>query len=140
MGVEIHFNVSFESLVEPTKTTGWRVKLSPADHPLDQLDFDVIVGADGRHSTLPEFSFKKSKGNKLGIAITVNFVNNFSEAEKSVSEQPGLSYIYNQEFFLGLKNSKEIDLENIVYYKDDTHYFVMTAKKWSLQKGVFLKR
>ena len=25
-----------------------------------------------------------------------------------------------------------IDLENICYYKDDTHYFVMTAKKSSL--------
>lgn len=25
-----------------------------------------------------------------------------------------------------------IDLENIVYYKDDTHYFVMTAKKQCL--------
>eukprot|EP00061_Rhincodon_typus_P017587 g46345.t1 len=27
-----------------------------------------------------------------------------------------------------------IDLENIVYYKDDTHYFVMTARKQSLLK------
>lgn len=33
-----------------------------------------------------------------------------------------------------------IDLENIVYYKDDTHYFVMTAKKQSLlEKGVILQ-
>lgn len=33
--------------------------------------------------------------------------------------------------------SQGIDLENIVYYKDDTHYFVMTAKKQSLlEKGV----
>lgn len=33
-----------------------------------------------------------------------------------------------------------IDLENIVYYKDDTHYFVMTAKKQSLlDKGVILE-
>lgn len=32
-----------------------------------------------------------------------------------------------------------IDLENIVYYKDNTHYFVMTAKKQSLlDKGVIL--
>lgn len=32
-----------------------------------------------------------------------------------------------------------IDLENIVYYKDNTHYFVMTAKKQSLlEKGVIL--
>lgn len=33
-----------------------------------------------------------------------------------------------------------IDLENIVYYKDDTHYFVMTAKKQSLlEKGVIIQ-
>ena len=32
-----------------------------------------------------------------------------------------------------------IDLENIVYYKDDTHYFVMTAKKDSLLKKGVLK-
>lgn len=32
-----------------------------------------------------------------------------------------------------------IDLENIVYYKDNTHYFVMTAKKQSLlDKGVII--
>lgn len=32
-----------------------------------------------------------------------------------------------------------IDLENIVYYKDSTHYFVMTAKKQSLlDKGVII--
>lgn len=32
-----------------------------------------------------------------------------------------------------------IDLENIVYYKDNTHYFVMTAKKQSLlDKGVIV--
>lgn len=36
--------------------------------------------------------------------------------------------------------SPGIDLENIVYYKDDTHYFVMTAKKQSLlHKGVILQ-
>lgn len=30
-------------------------------------------------------------------------------------------------------------MENIVYYKDDTHYFVMTAKKESLLKKGVLK-
>lgn len=38
-----------------------------------------------------------------------------------------------------LKEDTDIDLENIVYYKDDTHYFVMTAKKDSLlRKGVLM--
>lgn len=31
-----------------------------------------------------------------------------------------------------MREQTAIDLENIVYYKDDTHYFVMTAKKQSL--------
>ena len=31
------------------------------------------------------------------------------------------------------------DLENIVYYKEETHYFVMTAKKESLLKFGVLK-
>ncbi|XP_022241856.1 uncharacterized protein LOC106459621 isoform X1 [Limulus polyphemus] len=38
-----------------------------------------------------------------------------------------------------MKEHTGIDLENIVYYKDDTHYFVMTAKKQSLlERGVIL--
>ena len=38
-----------------------------------------------------------------------------------------------------LKEDRDIDLENIVYYKDATHYFVMTAKKDSLlRKGVLM--
>ena len=40
---------------------------------------------------------------------------------------------------LSLVPPQGVDLENIVYYKDDTHYFVMTAKKQSLlEKGVIL--
>lgn len=42
--------------------------------------------------------------------------------------------------FMFCVNVSGIDLENIVYYKDDTHYFVMTAKKQSLlDKGVILQ-
>lgn len=34
--------------------------------------------------------------------------------------------------YRSLHEETGIDLENICYYKDDTHYFVMTAKKSSL--------
>ena len=48
-----------------------------------------------------------------------------------------MAFIFNQKFFLDLKDKTGIGLENIVYYKDETHYFVMTAKKDSLlEKGV----
>ncbi len=49
-------------------------------------------------------------------------------------------FIFNQKFFNDMTEAKGISLENIVYYKDETHYFVMTAKKQSLlNKGVILK-
>ena len=48
-----------------------------------------------------------------------------------------MAFIFNQQFFTDLREETGIDLENIVYYKDETHYFVMTAKKHSLlKKGV----
>jgi len=73
----------------------------------------------------------------MSIAITANFVNTNSLEERKVQEIPGLSKQYDLEFFKNLENKTGIKLENIVYYKDLTHYFVMTAKKDSLiKKGV----
>ncbi|KAK0148471.1 [F-actin]-monooxygenase MICAL2 [Merluccius polli] len=76
---------------------------------------------------------------KLAIAITANFTNRNTRAEAKVEEISGVAFIFNQKFFLDLKDKTGIDLENIVYYKDKTHYFVMTAKKQSLlDKGVLI--
>lgn len=96
----------------------------------------MIIGADGKRNTLQGFSRKEFRG-KLAIAITANFINKKTEAEASVEEISGVAFIFNQKFFKELQEETRIDLENIVYYKDDTHYFVMTAKKASLlEKGV----
>ena len=57
-----------------------------------------------------------------------------------LQEISGVAFIFNQKFFKELKAATGIDLENIVYYKDETHYFVMTAKKQSLiDKGVIIE-
>ncbi|XP_049819876.1 F-actin-monooxygenase Mical isoform X3 [Aethina tumida] len=138
LGVEIHTEVSFEKLIEPSATekTGWRAEFKPADHPVAQYEFDVIIGADGKRNTLQGFNRKEFRG-KLAIAITANFINKKTEAEARVEEISGVAFIFNQKFFKDLYEETKIDLENIVYYKDDTHYFVMTAKKASLlEKGV----
>jgi hypothetical protein len=67
-------------------------------------------------------------------------VNKKSEAEARVEEISGVAFIFNQKFFKELNAVTGIDLENIVYYKDETHYFVMTAKKQSLlSKGVIIQ-
>ncbi|XP_077090875.1 protein-methionine sulfoxide oxidase mical3b isoform X14 [Siphateles boraxobius] len=142
LGVEVHVNVEFKHLLEPPedqkKRVGWRAEVHPDSHPVRQLEFDVVIGADGRRNTLPGFRRKEFRG-KLAIAVTANFINRNTTAEAKVEEISGVAFIFNQRFFQDLRQDTGIDLENIVYYKDDTHYFVMTAKKQSLlDKGVIL--
>uniref|UniRef100_A0A8C1D7D3 F-actin monooxygenase n=1 Tax=Cyprinus carpio carpio TaxID=630221 RepID=A0A8C1D7D3_CYPCA len=143
LGVEFHVNVEFIKLVEPPEDQekegpGWRAEIRPADHPVANFDFDVVVGADGRRNSLEGFRRKEFRG-KLAIAITANFINRNTTAEAKVEEISGVAFIFNQKFFQDLKQENGIDLENIVYYKDNTHYFVMTAKKQSLlDKGVII--
>ncbi|XP_056621877.1 protein-methionine sulfoxide oxidase mical3a isoform X2 [Triplophysa dalaica] len=143
LGIEIHVNVEFKGLVEPpedqeNERIGWRAEVHPRTHPVNELEFDVIIGADGRRNTLSGFRRKEFRG-KLAIAITANFINRNTTAEAKVEEISGVAFIFNQKFFQDLREATGIDLENIVYYKDDTHYFVMTAKKQSLlEKGVIL--
>ncbi|XP_015208646.2 protein-methionine sulfoxide oxidase mical3a isoform X24 [Lepisosteus oculatus] len=143
LGIEIHVNVEFRGLIEPpedqeNERIAWRAEVHPKTHPVSELEFDVIIGADGRRNTLPGFRRKEFRG-KLAIAITANFINRNTTAEAKVEEISGVAFIFNQKFFQDLREATGIDLENIVYYKDDTHYFVMTAKKQSLlEKGVIL--
>ena len=139
LGVEVFEGVSFEDLVEPVDIeTGWRARVSPPDHPVSQYEFDVMIGADGKRNTLTGFKRKEFRG-KLAIAITANFINKHSQAEEMVEEISGVAFIFNQKFFNDLSEELGIELENIVYYKDETHYFVMTAKKQSLlNKGVLI--
>ncbi|NXK54310.1 MICA2 monooxygenase, partial [Chauna torquata] len=143
LGVEIHVNLEFVKVLEPpedqeNQKVGWRAEFLPVDHPLSEYEFDVVIGADGRRNTLEGFRRKEFRG-KLAIAITANFINRNTTAEAKVEEISGVAFIFNQKFFQDLKEETGIDLENIVYYKDSTHYFVMTAKKQSLlDKGVII--
>ncbi|XP_050390831.1 F-actin-monooxygenase MICAL3 [Patella vulgata] len=140
LGVEVHINVAFNDLIEPpedqTTGTGWRCKTEPEDHTVCQYEFNTVIGADGKRYGLKGFKRKEFRG-KLAIAITANFVNKRTKCDALVPEICGLSYLYDQAFFNDLKNKTDIDLENIVYFKGETHYFVFTAKKESLlRKGV----
>ncbi|XP_028736258.1 F-actin-monooxygenase MICAL3 isoform X6 [Peromyscus leucopus] len=142
LGIEIHVNVEFQGLVQPpedqeNERIGWRALVHPKTHPVSEYEFEVIIGGDGRRNTLEGFRRKEFRG-KLAIAITANFINRNTTAEAKV-EEISVAFIFNQKFFQELREATGIDLENIVYYKDDTHYFVMTAKKQSLlDKGVIL--
>jgi hypothetical protein len=108
-------------------------KYSPED-----LYVNALVGADGENSSVAKFGHfdKKVLQGSRAIGITTNFVNTKTTPENSVKEVSLLA-VYHQEFFKKLVQTYNIDLENLVYYREDTHYLVMTAKTDSLvAKGV----
>ncbi|KAM3872130.1 F-actin-monooxygenase mical1 [Diretmus argenteus] len=139
LGVEVHTGVEFQGLIEPSGDKGWMAKLHPASHPAAAFQFDVFISAGGGRFVPDGFKHKELRG-KLAIGITANFINRHTAAESQVAEISGVARIYNQKFFQDLLTEEGIDLENIVYYKDDTHYFVMTAKKKSLLKMGVIKQ
>ena len=70
----------------------------------------------------------------LAIGITLNLVYHGTKEEAAIPEVSGLAYHFKPEFFKGLFQKSGVLLENFVYYKGETHYFVMTAVKSSLLK------
>ncbi|XP_038540418.1 LOW QUALITY PROTEIN: F-actin-monooxygenase MICAL1 isoform X1 [Canis lupus familiaris] len=101
--------------------------------------FGTLASTADPSALLGCFTVREMRG-KLAIGITVNFVN------RRTVEETQLSEVRHGWVFGEVTHSEEethvplccppappgIDLENIVYYKDDTHYFVMTAKKQCL--------
>jgi len=101
--------------------------------PEEDLLYNVLIGADGENShvgNLTGFERKIFQGAEA-IGITANFVNGKTKAETEIDEF-GVLAVYNQGYFNELKNNHSIELENLVYYRGETHYFVMTAKRTSL--------
>ena len=140
LGVKIHGGVIFTGLLEPKNAnSGWMATVNPSSCPVSSYHFDVIMAVDGKQNSLPGFRLKEFRA-KLALAITVNFVNSNTKQESSVPEISGVAYVYRQDFFKSLASTHGIELENIVYYKDETHYFVMTATKNSLLKKGVLKK
>ncbi len=77
---------------------------------------------------------------RQALGITANYINNHTKADSVVKELGGLTCLYSQQFFKDIKQHCGIDLENFVYFRNETHYFVMTAKKQCLlEKGILLQ-
>ena len=73
--------------------------------------------------TVPGFRRKEFRG-KLAIAITANFKNMRTTAEATVEEISGVAFVYKQDFFNNLYDEFGIALENIVYYKVISDFFI----------------
>ena len=142
LGVEVKAGETFREVVEPTDEKGWVVvseKKMEGGVVRREQEADMVFGATGTKVLLKGFQMR-TPDTKLAIAITANWSVKGTAEEKKVKEIAGISYQNHMDFFKALENTHGIDLENIVHFQDETHYFVMTAKKECLiKKGVILK-
>jgi len=144
LGVHVYIPCHFMGISEPvlqeegSLIAGWRAKFGEENQSADSFVFDVIIGASGKNCVMDGFS-RYSLDARLAIAITANFKNNWTQEENEVEEIGGIARQYDQDFFKEMNEETGVDLENIVYYKDEVHYFVMTAKKESLLASGVLK-
>ncbi len=110
------------------------VNVLPSNHP--SLFFFFF----SRSSLVLTFQFKGFKKRlekfPLAIGVTCNFTNLATESQKAAQEINHARQ-FKKPFFDSLRDKLGLDMENLVYYKDDTHYIVCTVKKQSLlNRGV----
>lgn len=142
LGVDVQLGVEFETVEEPgDKDKGWRARLKPANHPTSKFDFEVLIVANGQQNIqLTDLGFSWTKiERKLAIAIAANFQNKNKKEDFDQEDMGGVSIMNKMEIFTELKAKKDVDIENLVYLRDETHYFVMTGKKENLLKRGVLR-
>ena len=62
-GAKVYTGVTFEGLIEPTnQEDGWKCRVSPQSHAVNQLEVDVVIGADGKKNVLPGFAQIEMRG------------------------------------------------------------------------------
>ena len=82
------------------------------------ISFLYSLGASGKNCVMDGFS-RYSLDARLAIAITANFKNGWTQEENEVEEIGGIARQYDQDFFKSMNEQTGVDLENIVYYKDE---------------------
>ena len=138
-GIQVYTGVTFMKLLEPNEDIGWHAKIYPEDHESSHFSFDVIIGATGGEECVLEGFPRYSQQERQEVLVTCNFVNTATKEEGFVNEISGLSKKYHEQFFLDLEREKRIKLENIIYYKDLTHYFALQTSVDALVEADILK-
>uniref|UniRef100_A0A0N5A3Y7 Calponin-homology (CH) domain-containing protein n=1 Tax=Parastrongyloides trichosuri TaxID=131310 RepID=A0A0N5A3Y7_PARTI len=145
LGVDFYDGIWFRDIIEPKPNIirnhimGYSALVYPEDHPIGGYEYDFIIGADGKRCALKDFSYTSNRL-PLAIGITANFINFKTPAEEGARQVSGIGRQYKRQYFEELETVTGCSLENCIYYKDETHYFVMTATKKSLlNKGVLIK-
>ena len=94
LGVEIYTKVVLADLCEPDDTgKKWTANYKPNDHPVSNFEFNMIIIASGSRVAIEGFD-RRSLNAKLSVAITANFVNNWTPEEAAVCQISGISKQY----------------------------------------------
>jgi len=91
------------------------------------------VGAEGETSFVANYFDFPKQLSRAGeaIGITANFINHHSAEEEALQER-SVAFQFNQQLFQELHQVCGLRLENLVYFRGVTHYFVVTARRDSL--------
>ncbi|KAL4107014.1 hypothetical protein PRIC1_005049 [Phytophthora ramorum] len=142
IGVKVYSATGFESIVPPqVEETGGKPFYSVKTEPqIPIAEFTAVLGATGTNNQLAEpaginrFVFS----NKESLGIVCYFPNLETAEETKVKEFSWTSQL--KHHMLHKMREVGIDLENIVYFRGEMHYMVMTPKRHNLLARGVVKR
>ncbi|EGZ17859.1 hypothetical protein PHYSODRAFT_545333 [Phytophthora sojae] len=134
IGVKVHSSTDFESIVPPAlEENGGNPFYSVTTKPqIPKMEFTAVLGASGTNDTLAEPAginrFVYSSKEELGI---VCYFPNLGTSDESKAKE--FSWTTQRKHPM-LDKLREIgfDMENVVYYRGEMHYIVMTPKRQNL--------
>lgn len=135
LGMNIFTGLEASSLDPPTAESDglWLVTARVASSgELKSFPANTVFAAGGCNDAFTQSMGFQSVvlGTSSAVGLVAHLENKASEAERNL-EEFSLARQYFQELFQRMA-SKGMDLENVVYYQGNTHYFVMTPKRDSL--------
>ncbi|KAF1331240.1 Mical-like protein, partial [Globisporangium splendens] len=139
LGVTFFPATAFEGVASPESIeTGRRPYYTVLTKPqIPWMEFTAVLGASGTQDKLSEQSGIKRFvfSRKEAIGLVCYFPNHGTTEEKNVAEF-SWTIQFKQQMFAKMREIG-VDLENIVYYRGEMHYVVMTPKRENLiEQGV----
>ncbi|ETI51649.1 hypothetical protein F443_05009 [Phytophthora nicotianae P1569] len=141
VGVTVYSSTAFEAVISPnSEESDNKPFYTVATQPqIPWMEFTAVIGASGTNDKLAEpaginrFVFSR----KEALGIVCYFPNLGTTEEKKVTEF-SWTIQFKQQMFAKMREIG-VDLENIVYYRGEMHYIVMTPKRQSLLEQKVLK-
>lgn len=136
VGCDFHRGVRFLGVQEAEE--GWRVQ---TDSRYQRITIDILVAADGERGRVVTETGSTKTVFQAGAAIgvTANFVRDKLCPLERRGKETNVASHFARESFARLAASSGLQCENLVYFKDDTHYFVFCPRKAGLLEQGILK-